>query len=133
MATNPQDKMTVANFVAQHVASSGKLQKDIAKEVGFASANMITLIKQGKSQVPKDKIALLARALGVDAKEFLRMVMKEYYPENAMIIDSIVDQPALTEFEKDLVYAMRDENLGIKRLSFDQVTAIVQFALKQTT
>ena len=42
----------VARFIAARILDIGKSQKDIAREVGFESANVITMIKQGATKLP---------------------------------------------------------------------------------
>jgi hypothetical protein len=93
--TGPPD----SRFV-QHIDSllnaSPKRQNEIAREIGYEKANIITMFKQGTTRVPVDRVPLLADALGVDRVELLNMWLEEY-------------QPAL--------YEVLNANLGM-RLSF---------------
>lgn len=70
----------VATYIASRIEASGQLQKDIAEKVGFERPNMITMVKQGRSRLPIDKIGSMARALGIDPIALFSMCMEEYYP-----------------------------------------------------
>ena len=43
-----------------------KTQRKIAAETGFASVNMLAMIKAGNSRLPLDRVPALAKALDVD-------------------------------------------------------------------
>ena len=59
---------------------SGKSQKTIAAEAGFPKPNMITMMKQGLTKIPIDRIPALARACGVAPELFVRTALMEYHP-----------------------------------------------------
>ena len=52
----------VARFIAARILDIGKSQKDIAREVGFESANVITMIKQGATKLPLSRVVSLRQA-----------------------------------------------------------------------
>jgi hypothetical protein len=70
----------VARIIASRIEVTGKLQKDIAAKVGFENANMITMIKQGRTRLPLDKVGPMALALEIDPLDLLQLCMKEYHP-----------------------------------------------------
>ena len=82
--------MTVARFIEDQIVVSGRSQKLIASECGYANANMITMIKKNRTKLPLNKVAALAHALRVDPKYLLRLVMKEYQPEAWAVIVKIM-------------------------------------------
>ncbi|MDY7537521.1 helix-turn-helix transcriptional regulator [Undibacterium sp. RTI2.2] len=109
--------LTVAEFISNRIEISGKTQKQIASEVGFPKPNMITMIKQGASKLPLDKIALMAKALNVEKLYLYRLVMQEYEPGTWNTIQNdILSQPVLTKYELDLVALVRDLNIQETRL-----------------
>lgn len=57
--------------------ASRKSQKDIAAEVGYSSANMISMFKTGTAKVPLEKTYLLARSLEVDPILVLRLALEQ--------------------------------------------------------
>jgi transcriptional regulator with XRE-family HTH domain len=57
---------TVAQFIAQRIKESSKSQLEIAEACGWGKTpNMVTMVKQGKSRLPLEKIGPMATALGV--------------------------------------------------------------------
>ncbi len=100
-------KVTVAEFVAKQIDACGKSQRDIATEIGYENANVITMFKQGLTKVPLTKVGPFARALGVDPVFFLRLVMNEYAPETWTAIESILNDAMLTGNERELINGYR--------------------------
>lgn len=70
----------VAIFVTHQIDFLGLKQKDVAAKAGFEKPNIITMIKQGHTKVPQDKMAALARALEAEEIPFIRMCLEEYLP-----------------------------------------------------
>ena len=81
-------KIKVAEYLTAQLEICGKSQKEIAKEVGFPKANVLTMLKQGNTRVPIHRVPALAEALGVDPAKFMRMVLAEYHPEILKAIES---------------------------------------------
>ena len=57
-----------------------KNQREIAREIGYERANVISMFKSGQLRVPLDKVPALAKALNVDPALLFRMVLAEYWP-----------------------------------------------------
>lgn len=74
-------KITVAEYLTAQIEICGKSQKQIAEEVGFPKANVLTMIKHGTTRIPIHRVPALARSLGVDPARFMRMVLNEYQPQ----------------------------------------------------
>lgn len=81
-------KLTVAEYLSVQIDACGKSQKEIAEEVGFPKANMLTMMKIGTTKIPVHRVPALARSLGVDPARFMRMVLEEYQPA---ILEAIED------------------------------------------
>ena len=92
-------------YLEQQIAISGKAQKDIAFDIGY-QPNVITMLKQGRTKVPVTKIEALAKSLGIDSTNLLRMAMKEYQPDTWSAIESIVGF-AVSENEKEVIEIFR--------------------------
>ncbi len=117
MAQRKQRKVTVAQFLEAVINASDKQQHEIAEEVGFAKSNMVSMIKLGKAKVPMDKARKIARSLGLDEKDFFLRCLEEYLPSIHQEVVEILDQPALTENEIDIINrirSVRPENPGIE-------------------
>lgn len=73
--------MTVAEFLEKAIDLSGKSQRLIAQEVGYAKPNVVSMMKQGITKIPLDKIPAFAKSCNVDPAAFMRIAMEEYWPE----------------------------------------------------
>lgn len=73
--------LPVAEFLAAHIALSGKSQAELARQCGFEKPNVITMLKQGKMKVPVGRAPAIAVALGIEPYELIARVMEEYEPE----------------------------------------------------
>jgi hypothetical protein len=71
----------VARFISERIELTGQRQTDIAKKAGFGMPNIITMIKQGKTRLPVDKIWPMAIALETDPVALLHLCLQEYHPE----------------------------------------------------
>jgi transcriptional regulator with XRE-family HTH domain len=98
---------TVAEFLTDRIAASDKTQREIAEECGFDNPNMVTMMKQGHSRVPINRICSLAKALEVDPAHLLRVVLLEYQPEVWQSIEEAVESTVLTKNELAMVRAFR--------------------------
>jgi len=63
MAEKSTCATTVAAYLSKLVAESDKTQRQISEETGFESPNLITMIKNGTSKLPINRIANLAKSL----------------------------------------------------------------------
>lgn len=50
-----------------------KSQKEVALELGYQQANILSMFKTGETKVPLDRIPALARALGLDFSYALKL------------------------------------------------------------
>lgn len=105
------DTCVVARFINDQIKLIGKPQKDIASESGFETANLITMIKQGKTKLPIAKVGPMAIALETDPIHLLKLCMSTYYPETWEAISLMLDS-AFTADEMELVSKLRAHNGG---------------------
>lgn len=96
---NKPAKQSVAQFITYSIHVSGKLQKDIAREIGYDRPNMITMLKQGLTALPLDKVGPLAKSLEVDPLYLFKLVMAEYYPETFEALKDFMQGLHLSEEE----------------------------------
>lgn len=109
MANN---KITVKDFLTKMIEASGLKQVEIADRIGYEKPNMITMLKQGKTRVPPNKVPLLANALGIDKLHFLRIVMQEYHPEIWEVVEECLESQLITDDEMEYVRIIRDQAGG---------------------
>ena len=101
-------RLTVAEFLADRIATIDKTQHEIAEECGFDNPNIITMFKLGQTKLPINRNATLAKALDVDPAHLLRLVMLEYMPDTWEAVENIMQSTALTSNELQLVRAFRE-------------------------
>lgn len=119
---------SVAEYISWQINLCGKKQTQIAEEVGFEKPNVITMIKQGKTKVPINKIGKFAKALEVDPIFFMKMVFSEYMPDAMEAINSIITQPIITQNELEMIEVMRTAKVVNPKLrTDDERRALIDF------
>lgn len=71
----------IAQFVSRRIyeLSSRRSQSEIATAAGLASANFLSMIKDGKAKLPMDRVIGLADALEVDPAELARLALEQHF------------------------------------------------------
>ena len=77
MAKEPK----VKDYIAAQLELCGKPQKQVAKEAGLKSANILSMIKAGTTKLPIPRVNALAESLGVSRARLMRLVLEEDYPD----------------------------------------------------
>ncbi len=90
------------------VNSGAKTQFQIANEVGWDRPNFLSMIKHGKSRIPLDKVAALAKALAIDAGFLLRLVMQDHWPDQHKVIAEIMPLGTLSRNELAILAHIRE-------------------------
>jgi transcriptional regulator with XRE-family HTH domain len=106
-------KLTVAEYLSGAVALSGKTQAEIAEALGYTNANMISLLKAGKTKLPINRVEIMAKALGVDPLNLLRIAMTEYMPETWDTIVSIMGDRIVSLDERKLLNLATESTEGL--------------------
>jgi transcriptional regulator with XRE-family HTH domain len=110
MAKKPYQDTRLAKYLDQRVLElkPKKTQSDIASEAGFVNPNMLTMLKQGASKVPLDRVPALAKALDCDPAWLLRLALEQGEGDTAAAaIFEIVGQP-ITKNEHGWIAEVRD-------------------------
>lgn len=109
----------VAAFIASRISELGKTQTQIASEAGFPKPNIITMIKQGKTKLPLNKIGPVALALECDPSHLLRMCLSEYEPDTWTAIEPYLGSLLKPE-EAALIAALRSRSVFPLHPFFDE-------------
>lgn len=120
----------VARRVTEMVNSSEKTQMQIANELGYQKANIITMFKQGVTKVPLSKAGALARACDADPLEFLRLCLDEYSSETLKAIEETMGE-LLSRNERRLIARLRELSAASSRelqLTQDALDRFAEFA-----
>lgn len=94
MTDKTDERSRIARLVDERIQElqGVKSQKDIAREAGYKSQNIITMIKHGDTKVALDRVPDLAKALDVNPRPFLLMAMEQFYsPEFIRKMMDILD------------------------------------------
>lgn len=123
--------INVATYVKQALSLSDKSQKDIAREVGFNQPNNISMIKEGITKLPINRVPALAKSLGVDPIHLLRIAMQEYMPETWEVIEKLLGGSLISEQEKTMLSIVRKATRNVE-IDFDdpKLIAAVNKALE---
>lgn len=107
---NPYQNTPTARLIADRIRdlSHRKTQAEISSEAGFANANMMTFLKNGRNKLPLDRVPSLAKALEVDPALLMRLALDQSIGATAAkaIID-IFGTP-VTENERGWLTEIRD-------------------------
>ncbi len=95
-----------ANMIANAIDSSALTQREIADRVGFKHANVISMIKQGSTRVPLNRIPALAQTLGIDERHLLMLAIQEYHPGVHEVLVDVLGLP-LSDAELGIVTMFR--------------------------
>lgn len=75
-----------ARMIADAIEVSGKTQREIATEMGFEHANVLSMLKSGEMRMPLERIPSFAAATGISADVLLQTAMQEYMPETWAVV-----------------------------------------------
>lgn len=125
-----RQQLPVHRLISEYIAISGKSQIQIASEIGYPKANIITMFKSGSTPIPINKVGPLAKSLGLDAVHLLRSVMRENYAESWDCIEAIFkDRPLLTNSEDYILSVVREASKGdvleLNDSERDEITALI--------
>jgi predicted XRE-type DNA-binding protein len=77
-----------AKMMAALIDGSDKSQIEIARALGYANPNIITMFKKGTTRIPADKVATFAAAIGENPSTMLRRWFEAYMPAVLPDIDA---------------------------------------------
>lgn len=110
---------SVAEYITGQINLCGKSQFEIAKESGFEKPNIITMIKQGRTKLPLDKVGKFSKAIEVDPVFLFKLCMNEYWPDTWAELQKIMGQPTLSENELGIIEVIRESNVINPKINKD--------------
>lgn len=111
-------KSPTARHLAEAIEFSYKTQRAIARDAGFTSANILSMMKSGESKVPINRIPKLSAALDICPEEFIETALREYHPELHAVLSDYYGI-GLSQTER-LMLDVLDEANRITSISLDQ-------------
>lgn len=91
MSDYPFADKNITRYISAQIdlLKKDKSAREIAAEMGYNNANIISMFKRGESRVPLEKIPSLARALHVDVRHLFRLAMEDYWPGQRKALEEI--------------------------------------------
>jgi transcriptional regulator with XRE-family HTH domain len=83
-----------------------KKQTQVAREAGFPHPNMLSMIKNGKSRLPLERVPALAEALEIDPALLFRFALSENWPGYERVVLRIFGD-VMTMEEREMISFMR--------------------------
>ena len=71
----------------------GLSQRELCALVGGGVYTFISQLENGHGRIPPDKFRVWAEALGIEARDFVRMILPFYDPETAGILFGVEPPP----------------------------------------
>jgi transcriptional regulator with XRE-family HTH domain len=128
----PYADTALAKVIAERisiVSGMGKTQRQIAREIGYDSPNMISMFKRGETKVPLVKIPSLARTLGVNAARLFELAVQQHWPGAHEAITKIF-KLVLTENEAAIVVLIRETTDGADPELTTELTSKIRAAFR---
>jgi transcriptional regulator with XRE-family HTH domain len=129
----PFAESSVAKYLDKQIeALKGlKTQREIAAEIGYEKANMISMFKRGEVKVPLDKIPALAKSLHVDPGHLFRLALEQYWPSLGSTIAEIFGRVVTANEEEILIKPWREATQNRDPGSNVQIRETVERMLEQ--
>ena len=122
---------SVAAYLHHLIDISKKTQREIASEIGYEKANVLSMMKHGEMPVPLEKIPAIAKALDADPAHLFRLAMEQYWPGLRETITRIFGH-IVSDHEMVLILAIRRASHDLDpAFSKDQVNAAADAALRR--
>lgn len=99
-----------ADQLAKAIEASGMTHREIADRVGINHVSAISMMIQGITRVPLQRIPALAQTLGMNERAFLVLAIKEYHPDVYEVLVDLLGLP-LSDAELDIVATFRLDSL----------------------
>jgi transcriptional regulator with XRE-family HTH domain len=111
----------------------GRTNEDVAQELGYRAANMISMWRTGRTRIPLEKLPDIARLMKVDIALLLPMWLEQQWGDrdDGGNMRAIFDRFA-TAREGELLAALRTTNPGDPVLSPAVIAAMVAVAQDKT-
>lgn len=91
----------------------------VAAEVGYSSANIISMLKRGSMRLPLNKLSAMARALQIDPLYLARSMDNDDNLGLTELLDAVSKRTAVTANEEQLILKLREVTQGIDPNYYD--------------
>lgn len=103
---------TTEQWLAEQQSRAGVSDELLAGAMGYESARVIGMFKNGQMRVPLHKAPSLAQALGINPGTLMRRLLTDTDPELLQAIEHCLGVLDLTTGEQNLIQAVRRVSPG---------------------
>lgn len=101
-------------FIARRQDEAGLRNYELAEKIGYASPNVVAMLRSGNMSFPLNKVGVTAKALGIDPTFFLTKVLESRNPELLDVLQEILGNKMVTEMESKLLAFIRKQADGVE-------------------
>lgn len=106
----PYADTEIARLIRERIdALAGtKMQREIAAEIGYEKANVLSMYKRGEAKVPLRRLPDMARALDLDLGLLFRAWLAQEWPGEERAIAQMVSERVVTQNDRAVIKLVRD-------------------------
>lgn len=110
MAKHPHGSTRLAQYLTRRIEElrGTKNQVQIAEQAGFTTPNLISMLKNGASKLPIDRVPSMAKALDADPAYLLRLALEQSMGETAARAVGEIFGTPITANERGWIEEIRD-------------------------
>lgn len=101
--TRYENENPVSVFLTRALEDSEKTQAQVAKEMGLAKGNVMTMFKQGLSPMPIRHIPSFCESTNSDVIELMTLALREYHPAMYQTFKDLGVEAMAQIFSEELV------------------------------
>jgi len=101
-------------YLARRQDEAGLRNFELAEKMGYASPNVVAMLRSGNMAFPINKVGVTAKALGIDPVTLLTRVLEARNPELLEVLEDILGNKMVTELEGQLLAFIRKEMGGVE-------------------
>lgn len=79
----------VAKEVDRLLSVSEKTQQQISDEMNLQNSNVLTMFKKGRTKLPIKQVVPLCKALGVEPRKLMNLVLEENHPDLFGVLEQV--------------------------------------------
>lgn len=97
----------LARYISDSIEKCGRRHREIAKDAGFESPTIISMIKKGHTKLPIARVPDFAKAIDVDPHDLLDRCLEAYQPEIHAVISALAPSVLVSQDELKIIQMLR--------------------------
>ena len=99
--------LPMPEYLTIRLAEAGLTNREFAEKIGYASPNVVAMLKNGSMKLPLNRVKAIAKAIGVDPLMVLQKQMEQSSPELWDALNDIIGTHVLSDKEAQLLTFVR--------------------------